>query len=152
MDKEDIQPCQGCSTACLGCVTLSPVLIFPGMRSKSDIIAEMAEQKMVEAMVENIAHQSLNSDLKDLSQMIYLILLEYDDDKIQDLWEHKQMTYFIAKIIINQYRSSNSPFHSLFRKFRGMINENALLDLRGCDISDENVRSTFKIIRYEPGE
>lgn len=122
------------------------------MKSKSEIIAEMAGQKMVEAMVENIAHQSMTADLKDLSQMIYLILLEYDDDKILDLWEHKQMTYFIAKIIINQYRSSNSPFHSLFRKFRGMINENALLDLRGCDISDENIRSTFNIIRYEPGE
>lgn len=112
----------------------------------------MAEQRMVEAMVENIAHQSLSADLKDLSQMIYLILLEYDDDKIQDLWENKQMTYFIAKIIINQYRSSNSPFHAQFRKFRGMINENALQDLRGCDISEDNVRLTFKIIRYEPGE
>lgn len=122
------------------------------MRSKNDIIAEMAEQRMVEAMVENIAHQSLSADLKDLSQMIYLILLEYDDDKIQDLWENKQMTYFIAKIIINQYRSSNSPFHAQFRKFRGMINENALQDLRGCDISEDNVRLTFKIIRYEPGE
>lgn len=127
-------------------------MIFPGVRSKNDIIAEMAEQRMVEAMVENIAHQSLSADLKDLSQMIYLILLEYDDDKIQDLWENKQMTYFIAKIIINQYRSSNSPFHAQFRKFRGMINENALQDLRGCDISEDNVRLTFKIIRYEPGE
>lgn len=136
----------------MGCVTLKDNLIFPGVKSKSEIIAEMASGRMVETMVENIAHQSLSADLKDLSQMIYLILLEYDEDKILDLWEHKQMTYFIAKIIINQYRSSNSPFHSQFRKFRGMINESALLDMRGSDIGEEDGKSTFKIISYEQGE
>lgn len=70
-------------------------------------------------MVENIAHESLTPDLKDLSQMIYLILLEYEEEKIIDLWNNKQMPYFIARIILNQYRSSNSPFHSLFRKHQG---------------------------------
>lgn len=71
-------------------------------------------------MVENIAKSPLTPDLKDLSQMVYLALLEYDEAKIVDLWEHGQINFFIARIIINQYRSSNSPFYKLFRKFSAL--------------------------------
>ena len=82
------------------------------------IIEALANERRVEALVENIAHHSLTDDLKDLCQMVYLVLLEYDDDKILDLWENDQINFFLARIIINQYRSSNSPFHTIFRKFR----------------------------------
>lgn len=71
---------------------------------------------MVETLVENIAHQSLNADLEDLCQMVYIILLEYDEKRILDLWENGQMKYFITRIVVNQYRSVNSPFHYIFRK------------------------------------
>ena len=88
------------------------------MMSKSEIIEEVAKAGMVEQMVQNIAHHTLDADLKDLAQMVYLILLEYDETKLQDLWENEQMGFFLARIIINQYRSSNSPFHTIYRKFR----------------------------------
>ena len=86
--------------------------------SKSEIIEEVAKARMVERMVQNIAHHTLDADLKDLAQMVYLILLEYDETKLQDLWQNEQMGFFLARIIINQYRSSNSPFHTIYRKFR----------------------------------
>ena len=82
------------------------------------IIDTLAREKRVEALVENIAHHALTADLKDLCQMVYLIMLEYDETKLLDLWENDQMNFFLVRIIINQYRSSNSPFHSLFRKFQ----------------------------------
>lgn len=83
-----------------------------------EIIEALAKGRMVESMVENIAHQPLSADLKDLSQMVYVILLEYDESKLQDLWENDQINFFIARIILNQYRSSNSPFHAIFRKYQ----------------------------------
>lgn len=86
--------------------------------SKLEIIEEVAKAGMVEHMVQNIAHHTLDANLKDLAQMVYLILLEYDENKLQDLWENEQMGFFLARIIINQYRSSNSPFHTIYRKFR----------------------------------
>lgn len=86
--------------------------------SKLEIIEEVAKAGMVEHMVQNIAHHTLDADLKDLAQMVYLILLEYDENKLQDLWVNEQMGFFLARIIINQYRSSNSPFHTIYRKFR----------------------------------
>lgn len=82
------------------------------------IIETLAKERRVEALVENIAHHALTADLCDLCQMVYLILLEYDEEKIQDLWENNEINFFLARIIINQYRSSNSPFYTLFRKFQ----------------------------------
>ena len=83
---------------------------------KSEIVAQIARERRVETMVENIAKSPLTPDLKDLSQMVYLILLEYDETKLRDLWENQQINFFIARIILNQYRSANSPFYKLFRK------------------------------------
>ena len=28
------------------------------------------------------------------------------------------MNFFLARIILNQYRSNNSPFHSIYRKYQ----------------------------------
>ena len=64
--------------------------------------------------------------------MVYMILLEYDEAKLQDLWENDQMNFFLARIILNQYRSSNSPFHTLFRKFQ----ERSVYMGVGADIND----------------
>lgn len=95
---------------------------------KSKIVNEIANGKMVEQMVQNIAHQSLSADLKDLCQMVYLILLEYDEQKLQDLWSNNQMNFFLARIIINQFRSSNSPFHMIYRKFKTMVDKEIQFD------------------------
>lgn len=93
-------------------------MILIDVTDKETIIETLAKDRRVEALVENIAHHSLTADLKDLCQMVYLILLEYDESKLQDLWENDQINFFIARIILNQYRSSNSPFHAIFRKYQ----------------------------------
>ena len=93
------------------------------MKTKAEIIENLARNRVVETMVTNIAHKPMSADLQDLSQMVYLILLEYDDKKLQDLWEHNQMNFFIARIIINQYDSVSSPFYTIFRKFRLMLDD-----------------------------
>ena len=98
-----------------------------------EIVNEIANGKVVETMVSNITHQSLTADLKDLVQMVYLILLEYDEKKLQDLWENQQMPFFLARIIINQFRSSNSPYHTIFRKF-----QERSADITGMDWTDED--------------
>lgn len=102
---------------------------------KNQIITEIARKKMVEQMVQNIAHQSLSADLKDLCQMVYLILLEYDEQKLQDLWSNNQMNFFLARIIINQFRSTNSPFHTIYRKFQLMVDK----ELRWDTTEEESI-------------
>ena len=85
--------------------------------TRTEIVETLARERRVETMVENIARQELDANLSDLAQMVYLILLEYDEDKLVDLWEHGQMSFFIARIIINQYRSTSSPYYKLIRKY-----------------------------------
>lgn len=103
------------------------------MKSKAEIVESLARERTVETMIENIAHQILSADLKDLSQMVYIILLEYDESKLQDLWENDQINFFIARIIINQYRSSNSPFYATFRRFRHMVDESISISQDGAN-------------------
>ena len=120
------------------------MLIFCIVTSKADIIETLAQEKRVEALVENIAHHSLTADLKDLCQMVYMILLEYDEVKLQDLWENDQMNFFLTRIILNQYRSSNSPFHTIFRKFQ----ERSVYMGVGADINDAALEKINK--KYVP--
>lgn len=120
------------------------------MRTKSEIVETLARERVVESMIENIAHQHLSADLKDLSQMVYIILLEYDEEKLQDLWENNQMQFFLARIIINQYRSSNSPFHAIFRKFRLMVDESVKFSHGGkCDFESFDILESQRVLKNE---
>jgi len=91
--------------------------------TRQEIVAQLARERRVETMVENIARQPLTADLKDLAQMVYVILLEYDEEKLLDLWTNGQMNFFIARIVINQYRSTSSPFYKLYRKYASKAEE-----------------------------
>lgn len=94
------------------------------MRTKTDIVAELARDKVVEEMVMKISHStSITFDLADLVQMVYVILLEYDETKIADLYDHNQIRFFLARIILNQFRSINSPFHLTIRKFNSITDD-----------------------------
>lgn len=107
---------------------------------------------MVETMVTNIAHKPMSADLQDLSQMVYLILLEYDEKRLQDLWENNQMHFFIARIIINQYNSVNSPFHTMFRKFRLMVDETIQFpsgQYSKMDVEEADIMDTCRVLKNE---
>ena len=95
-----------------------------------EIIDQLAREKRVETMLANIAKRPVSGTLEDLCQMVYLILLEYDGAKIEDLWENGQINFFIARILLNQYKSSNSPFYKLFRKYESKCQD--IETLREC--------------------
>lgn len=96
--------------------------------TRYEIVECLSKEKRVETMVCSIAHQALSADLKDLSQMVYLILLQYDEARLQDLWEHGQINFFLARIIVNQYRSNNSTFYAMFKRYRKIVDESITLD------------------------
>ena len=92
--------------------------------TRAEIVEALAKGHVVEDMCKTIAHASeLTADLKDLAQAIYLILLEYPEDKVVDLAKDESLRFFIARVIINQYRSGNSAYHKLFRRFRSLCEE-----------------------------
>lgn len=83
--------------------------------TKNEIIEKLAKERLVETAVANIA--KTNSDiLNDLSQEIYLDLLQKDEQKIVKLYESNQIRFFVVRMILNNLFSKNSPFYQTFRK------------------------------------
>lgn len=90
--------------------------------TKNEVISVIAEERMVEQICSNIAKSS-DDLLNDLSQEIYLDLLQKDEDKIVKLYESNQMRYFITRMIINNLHSTNSPFWCKIKSFTHNMNE-----------------------------
>jgi hypothetical protein len=83
---------------------------------KQEIINELAQEKIVEELVSNIT-KSNSFEIGDLIQDIYVFLLDYNDDKIIELYENKQLKYFIVRMIYNNYFSVNSRYYYKYKKF-----------------------------------
>lgn len=91
---------------------------------KENPIDYIIKKDIVNKIINNIGVQS---DLKDdLSQEIYLILLEYDKDKLQEMINNKQINFFVSRIITNQYNSKTSVFFKKFKK--PMLNKLKTID------------------------
>ena len=94
------------------------------MKTKYQIIEELARERVVEEMCCNVAHVSeLTDDLKDLAQIIYVALLEYKDEYIIDLAKDSAIRFFIARMIINQWNTDHSPFRDLVTHFSSITDE-----------------------------
>lgn len=76
--------------------------------------------KLLKEMSEKITSADTNpkrvNDAHDLLGETTLILYNYKQDKIKQLIEKKQFSYFIARIMINQYHSSSSMFYKTYKK------------------------------------
>ena len=98
--------------------------------TKYEIIDDLAKQKKIEKFINNTAKTSA-PELDDLAQDIYVYLLEYDDEKIIGMYERNELDFFIARMILNQYISTSSPFYTKYKKFLNLSNE-----LKNKDIVD----------------
>ena len=113
------------------------IYISPCM-TKTDIITQLAQARTVEALCQNVARSSIMSaDLEDLAQYVYLVLLEYDEGKVLSMWEGGSLRFFLARIIVNQYRSKTSPFHRVFREFRQRCEDYAPGDYDAAKVYSE---------------
>lgn len=92
--------------------------------NKIEVVELLAKEQRVEYLVQVICKVT-SPILADLAQMIYLALLEYDDDKIVEIYEQGQINFFLVRIIKNQWLSTTSPFYHLMRKFSRRSNEMA---------------------------
>ena len=86
--------------------------------TRKEIVEALARKEEVERIVCRVARRPLDDDLRDLAQMVYLVLLTYDEDKIVDLYESDALRFFIVRVASNQYWSNHSAFHKAFRRER----------------------------------
>ena len=98
------------------------------------IIEEIAKKKTVETMVDNMAVPDLYRD--DLIQEIYLILLQYSPEAIQNIWDKGEMDYFISKLITNNYNSKTSRFYYKYKKYNREKDDNGITTDGPEDLDD----------------
>jgi len=55
-------------------------------------------------------------DYEDLLHESILALYNADKEKIKIIIEKKQLTFYIVRIMMNQYHSNTSPYHKKYRK------------------------------------
>lgn len=96
------------------------------------MLEQLAKDKVVENLCRNIGVSSNYID--DLVQEVYLIMLEYDQEKLKQIYEKGEINYWLTRIIMNQYCSNTSPFYKKYRKYYDFIDDNNL-EL-GTDIDD----------------
>tara|TARA_R100000406_G_scaffold46477_1_gene31318 strand:+ start:631 stop:1158 length:528 start_codon:yes stop_codon:yes gene_type:complete len=55
-------------------------------------------------------------DYEDLLHETILALYNSDQKKIKDIIQQKKLTFYIVRIMLNQYQSNTSPYHKKYRK------------------------------------
>ena len=103
------------------------------------VITEIYEKKMIRSILENMRVSS--NDIDDLEQEIYMILLNYNQEKIIQMWEKKQLNYFVVGVITRQYNSKTSPFYKKYKKYYKYIDGNFV---NNEDISEDNYNYEFE--------
>jgi RNA polymerase sigma factor (sigma-70 family) len=74
-------------------------------------------------------------DAQDLTQEIYIILYEYDEQKIRQIYDNGHLKYWVARVMLNQYIRTNSPFKK--KHYIQLKDDNAIIkDLCYDDSSD----------------
>lgn len=85
--------------------------------TKNEIITEIAEQHMIEDIIRNVDKSVIpKQSLKDLAQDIYLDLLTKPESKIIQLYEKKQLRYFISRMVTNNLHSNTSPYYRTYKR------------------------------------
>ena len=78
-------------------------------------------QKLKE--VSNKITSSRRYDSDELLHDTIVALYDSDKKKIEELIKKRQLIFWIARIMINQYHSKTSPFYKKYRKYYTIINE-----------------------------
>lgn len=88
------------------------------MRTNAQIINEIANNGLVEEIIQGVSYSKFENteNLKDLTQDIYLQLLQMRTDKLNDLYIKKQLRYWIARIVVNSIHSKTSPYYYTYKK------------------------------------
>ena len=81
-------------------------------------------------------------DAQDLTQEVYIIMLEYNQEKLQTIYDNGHLKFWVARVMLNQYLRSSSPFkkkHHTYLKDENAIVGDLMHDNSESDISDKIV-------------
>lgn len=83
--------------------------------NKEQIINYIISNNIVENQLKFICNDSNYFD--DILQEIYLIILEYDEQKLINAYEHGYINAFISSICRKMYNSKTSKFYYKYKRY-----------------------------------
>lgn len=104
------------------------------MRTNAQIINEIANNGLVEEIIQGVSYSKFENteNLKDLTQDIYLQLLQMDNAKINELYFKNQLRFWVTRIITNNIHSKTSPYFYTYKK-----EQMQSVNIGDIDIDDE---------------
>lgn len=107
--------------------------------SNNDIVIWVYNNVDVDKFVKKVIDRtSLERNYDDLTQYVYLTLLEYDNEKLNRLYNEKVLKQFIMGIILNQRNYYKSYYNSHLRLYGKEIQESDLNDYGEYDFERED--------------
>lgn len=102
--------------------------------TNAQIINEIANNGLVEEIIQGVSYSKFENpeNIKDLTQDIYLQLLQMRTDKLNDLYFKNQLRYWIARIVVNSIHSKTSPYFYTYKKEHMQS-----VNINDIDIDDE---------------
>ena len=86
--------------------------------SRQEIIDYILDTGLAETCLRYQTNKCTNKYLKEeLRQELWLWLLTYDIEKLQDAYENKHLNALVTRWLQNNFHSKTSPFYKQFRKF-----------------------------------
>lgn len=81
---------------------------------KNGIITELWNSKDLNEALKNMRPVEIQDDLK---SELFLIIAEIDESKLIDLYNKKQLKFYIVRIMLNLVQSTKNKFYKNFRNF-----------------------------------
>lgn len=88
----------------------------------NSIVKSVYEEGLINEIAENLGVTETEWD--DFLQEIYLIILQYNKEKIIGMYERGELKYWLIRVCINQYCSKNSPFYKKYKKYYTILDGN----------------------------
>ena len=103
--------------------------------TNAQIINEIANGGLVEEIINGVSYSKFENteNLKDLTQDIYLQLLQMRTDKLNDLYIKNQLRFWVTRIITNNIHSKTSPYFYTYKK-----EQMQSVSISDIDIDNEN--------------
>lgn len=113
-----------------------------------ELITKIAENKEYLTICRKITGGNLL--YKDLFQEALLILLEYNNEKIIDIYRQGRIRFFFARICTNLYRNKNSTFNKKYLRYEYPLNGSVLIEDENYDFEkDEEYESKRRLVQKE---
>lgn len=86
--------------------------------TNAEIVEKLYREGTVNKFQMNITKGKRFDWLEDLEHDLYEHLLTMDNDKLNGLYERKQLKFYIARYLTNNINSTTSPTYRHYRKFQ----------------------------------